>query len=208
MTSGHIRFILAGTVAITLLAATLPAQVPAFHGASKAKKERAPQFTDFPVMDEFLGKSARVDLSSHPNARFFRTRLRAGAQEGPNFAGHYAIVNWGCGNECGELLVIDLRTGKVFGALKTPPKAVSGSTVHPKTEILQYSRWVDFNPSSKLLIVDLPCPEDYNPCVSTARSGEPVRYYLLEDNGLRLIHKIPCRLVNDRQQCGNECWIK
>lgn len=170
-------------------------------------KKKVPRFEDFPVTKEFQGKPARVDLASHPYARLFRTSLKQGAAAGPNFAGHYALVTWGCGNECGELLVVDVRTGKVYGVLQASGKSVSGSAAHLKTEILEYSRGADFQLTSKLLIVDPPCPKDYNPCVSSARTSEPVRYYVMEKQGLRFIDEASCRLVTDgqiyHQECGN-----
>ncbi len=150
-----------------------------------------PQFEDYPVFGDFHGNPAKVDLSSHSYARTFRTRLRDGAKKGPNFAGHYALVCWGCGNECQMSLVIDLRTGTVYGL-----------TEPPSQRPLESSRGLDFRVTSRLIIVDPPCPENYNPCVSFGRSREPVRYYVMEDKGLKLIHEMPCKLVNERQECG------
>jgi hypothetical protein len=56
---------------------------------------------------------ARVRLDS-PRARTFRTRLREGASAGPNFAGRYTFVQWGCGTGCAQSGVIDAATGRVF----------------------------------------------------------------------------------------------
>jgi hypothetical protein len=74
----------------------------------------APRFEEYPVADtSFAGVPAPADLESAPRAREFRTMLRLGAAEGPNFAGHYTIVTWGCGTECQEVAVVDARTGAV-----------------------------------------------------------------------------------------------
>jgi hypothetical protein len=35
-------------------------------------------------------------------------------REGANFAGHYAIVRWGCGTECVAYIIGDIATGRVF----------------------------------------------------------------------------------------------
>lgn len=75
-----------------------------------------PRFEDFPVSVEFRSKPARVDLSSHPEARTFRTKLREGAKEGPNFAGHYTVVSWHCGTECQAVAIVDAKTGRVYFA--------------------------------------------------------------------------------------------
>jgi hypothetical protein len=73
-----------------------------------------PKFMDYPVKTVFKGKSARVDLTSAPGARYFRTRLREAAAGGANFAGYYAIGLWGCGSPCIRAGMVDLRTGKVI----------------------------------------------------------------------------------------------
>lgn len=44
----------------------------------------------------------------------FRTRIRAGMSTGPDFAGHYAIVQIGCGTECTLAFVGDVATGQVY----------------------------------------------------------------------------------------------
>jgi hypothetical protein len=69
--------------------------------------------------------------------------------------------------------------------------------------VLETSQLVRFRIDSNLLIAGPPCPRDYNPCVSDGRSGDPVRYYDMEQNGLRLIYEVRCRLVKGRQRCGN-----
>lgn len=76
--------------------------------------QRKPQFSDYPVKAVFKRKSPRVDLSSAPGARYYRTRLREAAAAGPNFAGYYALGLWGCGSPCIRAGMVDLRTGKVF----------------------------------------------------------------------------------------------
>lgn len=52
--------------------------------------------------------------------------LHRGAKEGPNFAGHYTIVGWGCGSSCLEFAIVDASTGRVY----FPPHLLSVSTVH------------------------------------------------------------------------------
>ena len=37
-----------------------------------------------------------------------------GAKDGPNFAGHYTIVRWGCGSDCRQFAIVDARTGTVY----------------------------------------------------------------------------------------------
>jgi hypothetical protein len=75
--------------------------------------QKLPKFQDFPVTEIFRGKPKTVDLTSHPKARMYRTRLRQGAKESTDFAGHYVAVEWGCGTGCQQSAIIDALTGKV-----------------------------------------------------------------------------------------------
>ncbi|MGH7025529.1 MAG: hypothetical protein ACREEB_18330 [Caulobacteraceae bacterium] len=75
--------------------------------------QSVPRFSDYPARVEKIAKPAAVDLRSDPEARTFRTMLRDGARNGPNFAGHFTIVGWGCGSSCLQWAVVDARSGKV-----------------------------------------------------------------------------------------------
>jgi hypothetical protein len=72
-------------------------------------------FGRYPAHVTFSGRRlASVNLSSDTAARRFRTVLREGAKSGPNFAGEYTIVTWGCGTECRQLAIVSARTGAVY----------------------------------------------------------------------------------------------
>jgi hypothetical protein len=77
------------------------------------KVPRQPDFSRYPNKDEFHGKPAAPNLKSAKGARRFRTVLRKGAREGPNFAGHYTVVSWGCGIVCQSHAIVDARSGRV-----------------------------------------------------------------------------------------------
>lgn len=98
----------------------------------------APAFSDFMVAPSRLMAAKPPDLSSHPEARTFRTVLRNGAKVGVNFAGHYTVVTWGCGSPCKRLALIDRATGQVY----FPP-------IWP-------ALGAEFRADSALLIVDSP----------------------------------------------------
>jgi hypothetical protein len=60
----------------------------------------------------------RADPSTHSKAveisEKYRTMFRDEASEGPNFAGKYRVVRWGCGSGCIEWAVVDLNSGKIY----------------------------------------------------------------------------------------------
>ena len=82
-------------------------------GAQAGDWVNAPKFSDFPAGTTFKGRPAAVRIEGR-KARMFRSVLRDGAKHGPDFAGHYTVVVWGCGADSFSLAVADARDGKVY----------------------------------------------------------------------------------------------
>jgi len=70
-------------------------------------------FAKFPVEDKSSKTEVKLDLQSHPLANSFRTQIREGLASGPNFAGHYTVVEIGCGTACQNQVIVDLHTGRI-----------------------------------------------------------------------------------------------
>jgi hypothetical protein len=121
-----------------------------------------PTFDQFVVRDSFSGQPAKPILRT-PRDRLFRTMIRNGAAKGPNFAGHYTIVYWGCGTSCIQAVVVEAKGGRVqslsFSALTygSALRYVDGKNVVDDIDFEPLS----FNLKSRLLIVR-GCPEDKN----------------------------------------------
>ena len=130
-----------------------------------AQQKRWPNFTDYPVITRYGDKPAPVNISSHPLAKVFRTKLREGAKKGPNFAGHYTVVTWGCSTDCESVAIVDARNGKVF----FPPFA----TVFGVDFRLDSNLFIN-EPASKI-------PKDYNP-MFTSPLGVKTQYYIWRNN--------------------------
>ena len=75
--------------------------------------EAPPRFSDFPVHEAYHGKPAPAQPASAFDNRF-RTVIRKGAEHGPNFAGHYTVVIWGCGTSCAQFVIVDASSGRVY----------------------------------------------------------------------------------------------
>ncbi|HEX8354950.1 MAG TPA: hypothetical protein VF611_18730, partial [Pyrinomonadaceae bacterium] len=90
---------------------------PSSGALAQARRPRAepatPRFEDYPARAVYKGPAAPVRLDSR-KARMFRTRLREDSRSGPNFAGHYTVVVWGCGTGCAQMGVVDAKTGRVY----------------------------------------------------------------------------------------------
>ncbi len=171
-------------------------------GASKSQREDPPRFEDYPVMEDFKGPPA-APVILMPEERKFQTKIREGVTKGygvegpdgkerpgPNFAGHYYLVTWGCGSPCLMAAIVDGRTGRVH-----PPPFHHG----PGNSFFQVS-WafpsmppMDYRLNSRLLIANI--------CETTTedRSGGQIsyqshrcgpHYFVMGEVGLTLIHRV------------------
>jgi len=87
---------------------------PEIKKPEKIEKAKLPRFEDFLVFEEFRGFPALPNISSNPDVLKFVTEITEGAKKGPNFAGHYTIVEWGCGTECQSGVVVDAENGAIY----------------------------------------------------------------------------------------------
>jgi hypothetical protein len=162
-----------------------------------------PRFEDFTI-DVFSGKSADPILRTSEE-RLYRTAIRQGvskgwgavdgttgkelAAPGPNFAGHYDIVTWGCGSPCLMAAIVDLRTGRIF-----PPPFHHG----PGNSYFQVpwafpSKPLLYRVDSRLLVMNI-CEADktvqHEGRVGHEAQGCGAHYFVMGDNGPELVHRI------------------
>jgi len=98
----------------------------------------------------FHGKSA-LPKPETSLTRDHITTIRAAARRGrPKFAGHYTVVDWGCGTSCAVYVIVDNRTGKIY----EPPEISKGVDLGVAGP--------EFRPDSTLMVVaSCPLPEVY-----------------------------------------------
>lgn len=76
----------------------------------KAKDLDGPAFR---VSEVYRGKLQLPDFRKRDRAfNSFRTRIRDGMKSGPNFAGRYSVIQFGCGTGCSMVIVGDNKTGR------------------------------------------------------------------------------------------------
>ena len=76
--------------------------------------EHAP-FTDFPVKSPFSRKSKAPDFAGRDKKFYsYRTRIMKGLEAGPNYAGEFSIIQFGCGTSCSVVFIANNRTGQIF----------------------------------------------------------------------------------------------
>jgi hypothetical protein len=122
---------------------------PAMSAASSAN----PQFDQYPANEIYRGPPVMPDFVKRDREfKNFRTRLQNGIKEGANFAGHYKIIQIGCGTECTFSYLADVSTGQIYGG---PPL---GGEHYPEVQL-------EYRISSKLIRTWWnPHPFDGNNC--------------------------------------------
>lgn len=112
----------------------------------------AVNFMDFPALASLSGTPRLPDFRGRDaDFRMYRTRIGDAAMQGVNFAGHYAMVEIGCGTSCRFAFVVDLQTGEV------------GSFPYGGEE--QYQMGMLYSPESRMLKVRWAESWDSDDCV-------------------------------------------
>jgi len=112
--------------------------------------ESNPRFEDYPADKVFYGKPTKIiwpgDFDARdPSSDRVVFAAESAIQKKPNFAGHYAIVQYGCGTNCAGL--VDLESGAV---LDNPPYTTIESNFDSK-EGVSY-KGIRFRTRSRLLV--------------------------------------------------------
>jgi len=124
------------------------------------------RFRDFPAETAYGDQPAPVDFSTHPEARNFSSRIIAAAAAGPNFNGHYTVVEWGCGTSCQAHAIVDAVTGAV---VHLGPGSLAG---------------LDYRMDSRLLVVNPPERLDESASIP---DGAVTEYYDLTEGEMKLM---------------------
>ena len=76
---------------------------------------RSLSFDSYPPEQIFSGAVTFPDFQRRDNwASRFRSRINDAVELGPNFAGHFTVVEVGCGTFCRFAYVVDVNNGQVF----------------------------------------------------------------------------------------------
>jgi hypothetical protein len=109
----------------------------------QAQQGWTPAAADYPAVKVPVGLKSEPIINS-PAKAYFRTRLREGSSQGTNFGGHYALLQWGCGDGCTTFFIVDELNGHVYepGYNLTAPKNGADENVG-----------FQYRPDSRLLVM-------------------------------------------------------
>jgi hypothetical protein len=174
------------------------ALVAAISCFAQDRSAHTPAFEDYPVKEAFNGVPHAPILVT-PEQREYRTRVRDGVEKGwgvringesdkqqntpgPNFAGHYIVIVWGCGSPCLMMAVCDAATGAVYN----PPLSARGLalSVLVLPDSVGGNASIAYRRDSRLMIIRAMPP------------GQPTAtsytfYFVLEDGSWRLLRRVP-----------------
>ena len=146
---------------------------------------------DLPDPSKYPAEQASVTALAKPIiksklTRIFRTRITEGAKSGPNFAGHYTVVRWGCGAGAFMFVVVDSITGKIY----EPPESCIALAGDERDAFLGSDNYnPSFSLNSKLLltvgVVDGPKDDPY---------GRAKTVYLFDKGTFKKIYKAHAEL--------------
>jgi hypothetical protein len=169
---------------------------------------KRPSFQEYPPDGTFGGTAAEPRITTAWQQKY-RTRIRRGAASsegfrrgseyvettGPNFAGHYRVVNWGCGSGCLMMVIVDLNTGTVY-----PPPMSVGASGEDRLIIPNLGTgWgdFDFRIDSRLFVMRTCRWGSRNPKSPLYRGMGfcGTSYYTIEPRGFRVIQRISEELL-------------
>lgn len=187
---------LASTIRWQMIALVMSLSAGAQTKTPKQTAIQVPRFEDYLVTDIFQSTPATPQLTT-PTERLFRTRVREGVtkglgvmregkeQPGPNFAGHYIVVQWNCGSPCNMMAIVDAHSGIVY-----PPPIENEPLLLPlllfpvpgdSDHAVPLSARVEFRQDSSLMIVKA------NP--DQGRSNY-THYFLWKNNHWTLLRRV------------------
>ena len=183
------------SILVLLAASTAAAQ------AREATSSSAPQLRDYPVSEAFQGPPATPVFATAEQRRY-RSRITNGVLKGegvwngswrnppiktsgPNFAGHYFVIRWGCGSDCLMMAIVDAETGKVYNS----PLTGAGTGLYVSMDILG-DREIDFDVHSSLMVLRNAC--------KVARSECGVYYFNWHDDRFTLVKKTLVDLTKEQ----------
>lgn len=145
--------------------------------ASPLKAKTTPKFSDYSIKEIYQGQSKLPDFKNDEYIEFKLGSELADMKKGPNFAGHYTIMQGGCGTECIFTIVVDNKTGQYF-----------------KLPIDSSNSGIEYKVNSKMLLVSVT-----KPFGSNVRDRCILKFYVWERNSLIKLRQIDLRPNSDKK---------
>jgi hypothetical protein len=97
-----------------IFSAVVLLSILAFYIFQRTGSVKSPSFDDYRVSKNFSGKVVSVDYASDEKAVSFKDKIEEQIKNGVNFAGHYVLAMWDCGQNCKTGAVVDAVSGNIY----------------------------------------------------------------------------------------------
>lgn len=102
--------------------------------------------TDYPAAVIYRGKTKLPDFKKRDrDFNSFRTRIRDGMRQGPNYAGRYSVIQIGCGTGCSFIIVGDNKTGRPTNFPRGGEDNMYLQVQHQLDSRLLTAQWADYD---------------------------------------------------------------
>ncbi len=109
-------------------------------------------FGQFAVSSFYKGKTQLPKFKGRDKEfRSYRTRISNGMKDGPNYAGHFSVIQIGCGMLCSFAFVADNRTGQVFDFPRGGEENMEMQLLFKLDSRLMLVQWADYDSDSCVL---------------------------------------------------------
>jgi len=168
--------------------------------AAQSAPKPLPKFEDYPVKGAFNQVPHSPILATQEQQRY-RTRIREGVEKGwgvwingewgkeqnrpgPNFAGHYIVIVWGCGSGCLRMAMSNAETGTIYN----PPLSEDVGLALPMLVFPNSAGRaadVEYRSDSRLMVIRATPHSD-------RRNAAPYAFYFLwQDERWTLLMRLP-----------------
>jgi hypothetical protein len=131
---------------------------------------------------KFEGIPAPVNFKKFPEAKRYYTVITESASSGPNYAGHFTFISWGCGMGCFQYAIVDSITGNIIVYNGKPTEFF----VSPSRTFSINSRLLIINPLKDSLVKEAISLNDLIDKVGYDASLEREYYIIEEENDGRI----------------------
>jgi hypothetical protein len=144
---------------------------------------KKPVSSDFPARARFTGKTVLPDFKGRDrDFNNFRTRIRNGMRDGPNFAGHYSLIQIGCGTGCTFVVIADNNTGRPASFPRGGEDNMYLTLDYRRDSRLLAAQWLD-SESDICVIEFFDFDRDkWTPISKTTVGGDDACYREIEEN--------------------------
>jgi hypothetical protein len=165
---------------------------------AREHSNRLPKFEDYRIKDVFAGTIAAPIISAsidQRDAEAIRDGVDKGwgvfhgfeERKGPNFAGRFILIHWGCGTTCMEMAVVDAKSGDVY----FPP--ITDEGINVQSCFLPFLTYPDDGSRSPILQYRLDSKLFIIKCNDGPTELSYTFYFLWEKNRWTLLRKVPMK---------------